>query len=316
VIDRRVFIQRSTFAVLAARFLAEAGPAAAHRGPRIGVLGDVNPIPWTVKSSAVEIECRWAEGRHDFLLELAAELVKLDVDAIVAAGAGPTRAAMNATRMIPIVFIVGGDPVTEGLVASAVRPGSNATGLSVPSEAEVARQRVRLLVEAVPGVRQIAVLSNPDNASNESALGHLRGAAWPAIEVRPFGARSTEEIERAFTVMRTEGTGGLLVLPDALFAIHSRRLVDLAAESQLPAVYGARSFAEAGGLMALHGDTAEVIRRTVGLVQRILAGEKPSTIPVEHLTRLELTMNLVTARTLGLTRPRELLARADAVIRG
>jgi len=316
VINRRAFIQGTALAVLGAPLLAEARPATAGRVPRIGVLGDVNPIPWTVKTSVAEIECRWADGRRDRLLELAAELVSLDVDVIVAVGAGPARAAKSVTRTIPIVFIAGGDPVGEGLVASVARPGGNVTGLSVPSEAEIAGQRLRQLGQAVPGVRRIAVLSNPDSPSSEHVLGHLRGTAGQAVEVRPFEARSVEEVERAFAAMGAEEMDGLLVLPDALFAIHARRLVDLAAESRLPAVYGARSFAEAGGLMALYGDTAEVIRRTTAMVARIVWGSMPATLPVESLTHLGLTVNADAARALGLALPRWLLTRADAVIRG
>jgi putative ABC transport system substrate-binding protein len=314
VIDRRAFIQGTAVAALAAPLLAEARPAAARSVPRIGIIGDVSPIPWTVKTSAAEIECRWAAGRRDRLLEMAAELVRLDVDVIVAVGAGPARAAKGVTKTIPIVFIAGGDPVGEGLVASVTRPGGNVTGLSVASEGEIAEQRLRLLGRAVPGVRRVGVLSNPDSPSSKHVLGHLRGTAGQGIEVRPFEARSVEEVERAFAAIGAEEMEGLLVLPDALFAIHARRLIGLAAESRLPVVYGARSFAEAGGLMALAGDTAEVIRRTTAMVARILAGSAPATVPVESLPRLELTVNADTARGLGLELPRSLLARADALI--
>ena len=314
MIERRAFIQGTALAVLASPLLTEARPAAARSVPRIGVLGDVSPIPWTLKTSAVELECRWAEGGRDRLLELAAELAKLEVDVIVAAGAGPTRAAKIVTKTIPIVFIAGGDPVGEGFVASAAQPGGNVTGLSVPSEAEITGQRLRLLGLAVPGVGRVAVLSNPDNPSSEHVLGHLRGTAGQGVEVRAFEARSVEEVERAFTAIGAEDIDGLLVLPDALFAIHARRVVDLAAESRLPAAYGARSFTEAGGLMSLYGDTAEVIRRTTAMVGRILAGSAPATLPVETLTHVALTVNAGTARALGLALPHSLLARADTVI--
>lgn len=314
MIDRRAFIQSTAVAALAAPLLAEARPAAARGVPRIGVIGDVSPIPWTVRTSAAEIECRWAAGRRDRLLEMAAELVRLDVDVIVAVGAGPARAAKGVTKTIPIVFIAGGDPVGEGLVANVARPGGNVTGLSVASEAEIAGQRLRLLGQAVPDVRRVGVLSNPDSPSSKHVLGHLRGTAGQTIEVRLFEARSVEEVERAFADIGAEQMDGLLVLPDALFAIHARRLIGLAAESRLPVVYGAKSFAEAGGLMALCGDTAEVIRRATAMVARILAGSAPATLPVESLPHLELTVNADTARGLGLALRRSLLARADAVI--
>lgn len=314
--DRRAFIQGTALAVLAAPLFAEARPAAARGVSRIGVLGDVNPIPWTVKTAAVEIECRWADGRRDRLLELAAELVNLDVDVIVTAGPEPTRAARSVTNTVPIVFIAGGDPVGEGLVASVARPGGNVTGLSVPSEAEIAGQRLRLLRQAVPGMGRVVVLWNSDSPSSQQVLGHLRATAGQAVEVRAFETRSLDEVERAFAAVGVKEMDGLLVLPDALFAIHAHRLIDLAAESQLPAVYGARSFAEAGGLMALYGDTAEVIRRTTVMVARILGGSAPATLPVESLRHLELAVNADTARALGLALPRSLLTRADTIIDG
>jgi putative ABC transport system substrate-binding protein len=313
--DRRVFLQVAAFGAFAAPRLAEARPAAARRLPRIGVLGEVNPVPWTVRTSAAEIECRWSDGERDRLHVLAKELVDLGVDIMVALGAGPTRAARDLTRALPIVFVSGGDPVEQGLVTSLARPGGNVTGLSVPSDAEIARARLRLLAEAVPGISRVAVLSNPDNPSSGHALGHLRAAAWPVVEALSFEARSAEEVELAFSTMRAQRVGALVVLPDALFAIHARRLVDLAAEGRLPAVYGARSFAEAGGLMALHGDMAAVIRRTAAIVGRILAGATPATLPVEALGNLEIAINLGTARTLGARLPRSLLSRADGIIR-
>jgi putative ABC transport system substrate-binding protein len=313
--DRRVFLQVAALGALAAPLLAEAGPAAARRAPRIGVLGEANPVPWTVRTSVAEIECRWADGGRDRLPELAAELIDLDLDIMVAVGAGPARAARSVTRTLPIVFVTGGDPVEQRLVASLARPGGNMTGVSVPSDAEIARARLRLLAEAVPGISSVAVLSNPDNPSSAHALGHIRGAAWPVVAVSPFEARSAEEVEVAFSSMQAQKLGGLVVLPDALFAIHARRLVDLAAEGRLPAVYGARSFAEAGGLMALHGDMAEVIRRTAAIVGRILAGAAPGTLPVEALGNLEMAVNLGTARTLGLRLPRSLLSRTNGIIR-
>jgi putative ABC transport system substrate-binding protein len=316
VIDRRTFIQGATLAVLAAPLLAEARSVTPRKVPRIGVLGETSPIPWTVKTSTAEIECRWAHGGRDRLGDLAAELVSLQPDVVVAVGAAPARAVKNATKAIPVVFVAAGNPVEQGLVASVVRPGGNVTGLSVPSDTDTARERLKLLVEAAPAARRVAVLSNPDSFPSAHALEHLRAAAWQVIDLSPFEARSADEIERVFPDMRTVGVGGLLVLPDALFAIHAQRLVTLVAESGLPSVYGARSFVEIGGLMALHGDTAEVIRRTAAIVTRILGGAKPAAIPVESLTRQELTVNIDAARMLALALPHSLLARADVIIRG
>ncbi len=315
MIDRRAFLRATTLAVLASPLMAEAPSAAPSRVPRIGVLGDVNPISWMVKTSAVDIECRWADGRRERLFELAAELASLDVDVIVAAGVGAARAAKSVTETIPIVFAAGGDPVQQGLVRSLAQPGGNVTGLSVPSEAEIARQQVRLLARVVPGLDALAVLKNPDSPSSNHVLGAIRGMAGAPLRVRAFDARSLDEIEQAFAAMRVEEMDGLLVLADTLFAIHARRLVDLSALDQLPAVFGARSFVEIGGLLALSGDTAEVLRRTVAMVGRILEGSMPATLPVEMITHLEVTVNADTARALGLAVPRSLLRRADAIIR-
>lgn len=315
MIDRRTFLECAALAIFVPPLLAEARPRPAGRNPRVGVLGEVNPVPWTVRTSVVDVECRWAEGRHDRLPALAGELVERGVDVIVAAGPLATRAARRVTGTIPIVFVAGGDPVREGLVASLARPGGNVTGLSVPSEAELARRRLAALAQVLPRPDRVAVLWSPDNPCSEHVLSRLPGSiAGRGVELRSFAARSVEEIEQAFDAMRAERAGGLLALPDALFAIHGGRLVELAARGRLPAVYGARSFVEAGGLLAVHGDTAEVIRRVAGLVARVLAGELPATLPVQALARSELVVNLETARVLGLRLPRALVASAAAVI--
>jgi putative tryptophan/tyrosine transport system substrate-binding protein len=225
----------------------------------------------------------------------------------------PARAAMAVTRTIPIVFVAG-DPVAHGLVASEARPGGNVTGLAVPSEAAIARQRLAVLTRTAPRPGPVAVLANPGNAANEDTLAHLLGASAPAMSLHPFRTRSAEEVEQAGVALQRAGVGGLLVLPDPLFTAHASRIVELAAAGALPAVYGARAFVEAGGLMALHGNTAEVLRRTAALVGRVLGGAAPATLPVGHLTHLELALNLETARRLGLRVPRSLLARADTLI--
>lgn len=308
-------MEGAALAILARPLLTEAHPLTARRVPRVGVLGEVNPIPWTVRTAVVDVECRWAERRHDRLPALAAELLERDVDVIVTAGTRATRAARQVTRTVPIVFVAGGEPVEDGLVASVARPGGNVTGLSVPSDVEMARQRLAALAQARLHLERVAVLANPDNPSHEQTLRQLDGtAAGLAVDVQPRAARSVEEIECVFDTMTREKTTGVVVLPDALFAIHARWLVDLAAQHQMPAVYGARSFVEAGGLMAVHGDTAEVIRRLAALVARVLAGGPPATMPVQRFSHTELTVNLGTARKLGLQMTRSLLTRAAVVI--
>jgi ABC-type uncharacterized transport system substrate-binding protein len=315
VIGRRGFLHGAALAALAVPRLAHARVGGAAKLPRIGVIGEVSPVPWTVRTAVAEIECRWSGGRRDALPALAAELAARRVDVIVAIGAGPARAARHATRAIPIVFVSGGDPVAQGLVAAMDRPGSNATGLATLSEAEMSRERLAALRRVAPSVRRVAALLNPDAAGDESPAAELSAAAARSgIESRCFPARTAEDIDRAFAAMPPDGVDGVAVLPDALFAIHARRIAELAATHGLPAVYGARSFAEAGGLLAICGDTAELIRRTASMVARVLAGSDPATLAVERFARTELTVNATAARALGLAIPRSLLARADAVI--
>ena len=315
MIDRRAFVQGIALAALAGPLAAQVQPARAHRVPRIGVLGEVDPIGWTVRTSAVEVECRWAEGRRDRLRDLAAELVALGVDVIVAAGASSARAAASVTATAPIVFVAGVDP-REGSIAGLAGRGDNVTGLLVPSEAEIASECLRLLAHVAPDLDHVAVLSNPDNPFARRALGHARAAASRhGVELRCVEARTLADAERAFAGVKATGRAGLLVLPDALFAIEQRRIVALAAEHRMPALYSARSFVEAGGLMALSGNAGEVIRRAAAVVARVLAGARPAALPVEALTPFVLTVNAEAARTMGLVMPRSLLARADAVIR-
>lgn len=313
MIRRRAFLQGAATAVLAVPRVGHAAPA--RRIPRVGVLGDVNPVPWTVSTPAVELECRWAGGRPRELSRLAADLVRLDVDVIVAAGAPAAHAARNATRTIPIVFVAGDEPGAEGRLASLAGRDGNVTGLTVPSDAEVARQRLTMLRRAAPGLRGVTVLSNPDEATAERAVAHLRSmGARMALETRPLQVRTVEQVVAALGTPRGADLEGIVVLPDPLFEVHASRLVEAAARMRRPTLYPARSFVEAGGLMALHGDLAEVIRRAASIVARLLAGTPPRAVPVQSLTSLTLTLNLATARTLGPGLSSSLLARADVVI--
>jgi putative ABC transport system substrate-binding protein len=308
--DRRAFIEGAALALVAAPLVAEARPARAV--PRIGVLGEVNPVAWTVRTSAADVECRWAGDRVDRLPSLAAELVEHDVDVVVTVGSAATRAAMGATRTLPIVFVAGGDPVRDGLVASVERPGGNVTGLSVPSEMDLAERRLTALRQAAPHIGAVGVMWSADTRGAAPALRHL--AATSSVDVRSFAAAGVDGIERAFDAMTAAGVEGLIVLPDGGFATHAGRIVDLAARHRLPAAYGARSFVAAGGLMAVHGDTAEIIRRAAALVARILGGASPATLAVGSLADTALVVNAATARRLGLALPAAMLARASAIV--
>ncbi len=316
-LDRRRFIQ----GVAAAALLPPLAPRRAEAAiggksvPRVGILGDSNPVGWFVRTAAVDIECRWADERRERLSSLAAELVHLDMDVIVAVGAEAARAAENATRTIPVVFVAARHPIRADLVNDVARPGANVTGVVVASGVEMAAARLELLRGLVPRLSRMAVLGYPGNPGHESAMRDVRvAAAASGVEVQAASAATPGELDAAFTNMTREGVAAVAVLSDVVFATSAWRIASLASAARLPVVYEAKSFVEAGGLMALHADGGAVIRRTVAIVQRILRGEKPAAIPVEHLTRLELTINRQAARALGLALPPLLLARADALV--
>jgi putative tryptophan/tyrosine transport system substrate-binding protein len=314
-LDRRRFLQGAIYAALVAPFGSRQTEAAGGgtRVPRIGVLGDSNPVGWFVRTAAADIECRWADEHRQPLPDLAAELVRLDVDVIVAIGAEAAQAAMDITRTVPIVFVAAGNPVRAGLVGDVRRPGANVTGVTVVSGVEMSAAKLDVLEGLVSGLKRLAVLGNPGNPSHGAAMRDaLEAAAARGVEVSPVTAAKRGDLEDAFATMARERAA--VVLSDVVFATEASRLASLASAAQLPIVYESKSFVEAGGLMAIHADGGAVIERTVAMVQRILRGEKPAAIPVEQLTRLELTVNAGAARELGLTLPRSLLARADSVI--
>jgi putative ABC transport system substrate-binding protein len=324
--DRRGFVRTAAAGVA----LAVVGPAAAAprvepsaplppaRTPRIGVLGEANPLSWVFQRDAVELECRWAQARGRRLGDLARELLALDVDVVVAVGLGAARAAAAATAALPIVFVVPGDPVEARLVASLDRPGGNVTGVSVVSEAELAARRLALLRETVPGLARLGVLGNPDNTLHSAALAETRRAADRCgVEVHVVRERRAAKLDDpfmhdAFRAIDAGALDALLVLPDALFSINAGDLVALARAHRLPALYPARTFTDRGGLMALHGNSAEVLRCVSALVGAVLGGAHPATLPVQRLHDLVLTVNLPSAAALDLTIPPRLRAGADA----
>ncbi len=269
-----------------------------------------------VEGKNIIIEYRFAEGKFERLPDLAAELVELKVDVIVAQVTVASLAAKGATRTIPIVMQGVSDPVGTGLVASLARPGGNITGTSAMS-AEVIGKSLELLKETVPKLSRVAVLWNPDNAIFQAQM--LRetqiAAGALAVELQIFAARGADEIDQAFAAMTRGRVGALLVLPDPVFNSHHRgRIVGLAERSRLPAMYGSRDFAAAGGLMTYGPNYADLFRRAAAYVDKILKGTSPTDLPVEQATKFELVINLKTAKTLGLTIPIPLLGRADEVI--
>jgi putative ABC transport system substrate-binding protein len=329
VTTRREFIGTVAGGLLAAPFAAEAQQAA--KVARIGYLaGNLAAFPHLpeafrqglrdlgyVEGRNVVIEYRDAEGKYDRLPALAAELVALKVDVILAGGTPQALAAKQATGTIPIVFAGVSDPVTSGLVASLARPGGNVTGLAtlVP---ELVGKCLEQLKQAVPGVSRVAVLWHPGVTGERTAKDVLKRAevAARALGVRPLfvEARGPEDFDRAFSDMTRARAGALTALPSVMFILERRRLVDLAAKNRLPAVYPWRDFVDAGGLMSYGPNIADLFRRAATYVDKILKGAKPADLPVEQPTKFELVINLKTAKALGLTIPQSLLQRADEVI--
>jgi putative ABC transport system substrate-binding protein len=269
-----------------------------------------------VEGQNIVIEWRFAGGRAERLPDLAAELVRLQVDLIVVPSTPPALAAKNATKTIPIVTVGVGDPVGLGLVASLARPGGNITGLTGVVTPEIAGKQLELLKEAVPKVSRVAVLWNPATPGNALALRETEIAARVlGVELQLLEARSLNDFDSAFAAMTAKRAGALLVLGDVMFVTHRIRLAELVAKSRLPAMYGLREYVEAGGLMSYGPIASELFRRAATYVDKILKGAKPADLPVEQPTRFELVVNLKTAKALGLTIPQSVLIRADEVIR-
>jgi putative ABC transport system substrate-binding protein len=325
-----MMIIRAVFAVVALGLLAAPLAAPAQQPPgksaRIGFLFLV-PTPFLdeafrqglhelgyVEGQNIAIEYRSAEGKYEGLPGLAAELVRLKVNVIVAASPPATEAAKQATSTIPIVFTVSGDPVAEGFVASLARPGGNLTGLATISPELVGKQ-LEMLKTVAPKVSRVAVLQNPDQPSHARAVRQAADAARAlAVQLQVLKARNPSEIDAAFAAMSSQRAGGVLVLRDAVFRAQGAQIVALAAKSRLPAMYGLREQAEAGGLMAYGASVPQLFRRAATYVDKILKGAKPADLPVEQPTKFELVINLKTAKALGLTIPPSLLGQADLVI--
>jgi putative ABC transport system substrate-binding protein len=269
-----------------------------------------------IEGQNVTIEYRWAEGRYDRYSELLADLIRRKVSVIATGANTPgSLAAKAATSTIPIIFGVGQDPVKLGLVTSLARPGGNVTGVNF-FIAELAAKRLGLLREMVPGMARVAVLVNPTNAANaESTVKDVQASA-PALglQIQIFNASTSREIDAAFANFVHERTDALFVGPDPFFNTRRVHLAVLAARLAIPATYAGRDYAEAGGLMSYGSDLADTYRQIGAYVGRILKGAKPADLPVVQTSKLELVINLKTAKALGLDVPPTLLARADEVI--
>jgi putative ABC transport system substrate-binding protein len=294
-------------------YLSSGSPTAA-RHLREAFRQGLRELGW-VEGQNIVIEYRTAEARSDRLTDLAAELVRLKADIILAAATPDAVAAKSATGTIPIVMIGVSDPVGTGLIASLARPGGNVTGLSITAGLDIYGKGLELLQEIVPNVRRVAILSNPANPFHARVIQTVKGAA-PSMGVRLqlLEARGPNEFDGAFAAMARERAGALLVVSDVLFFLHRARLADLAARSRLPAAYHVREHVEAGGLMSYGPSTSDHWRRAATYVDKILKGAKPADLPVAQPTTFELVINLKTAKALGLAIPSSLLVRADQVI--
>jgi putative tryptophan/tyrosine transport system substrate-binding protein len=263
-----------------------------------------------VEGRNLAFEVRTSPGRLDILPELATELARLHVDVILAVAPLAIRAARQATSTIPIVMALG-DPATFENLA---RPGGNVTGVTALA-AELAGKQVELLKEAVPRVSRVGVLRNPDQPVHVTKLKQAEITARAlAMRLIVADARGADDLETAFATIAHERAEGLIVFADGVFQGQRRRVVEHAARLRLPAVYALDGFVQAGGLIAYVPDIRETFRRAASFADRIFKGANPATLPVEQPTRFELSVNLATARTLGLALPQSLLVRADQLI--
>src|SRR5919109_873090 len=263
----------------------------------------------------IYIEYRWAEGKIDRLSELAAELVRLNVNVIVAAGPQATRRVKEATSTIPIVMGFHNDPIGSGAVASLARPGGNVTGLSTLAP-EISGKQLELLKEIVPKLSRVAILGNSTDPGNSQVLKETeRAAVALGVQNLYLDVRSPEDIEVAFRMASKARADAVLALASFLLTSQRKQLVGLAMKTRLPSIYDRQEFVEDGGLMSYSVSSTDLFRRTATYVDKILKGAKPADLPVEQPTKFELVINLKTAKQIGVTIPPNVLFRADKVIK-
>ena len=271
-------------------------------------------LGWT-DGQNTRIDYRWPGGDIEQIQSLAKELVGSRPDVLVGIGSAPTAALQQATRTIPIVFLMSTDPVAEGIVQSLARPGGNATGFFA-TEPSLGGKWLELLKEIVPGLRRVAVIFNPETSTGGTSYLHSVETAAPLFSVEATGApvHHAGDIELAISSLVREPGGGLIVLPDAFTASHLKQIIELAARYRLPAIYDVRNYANEGGLMSYGTDALDLYRRAASYVDQILKGANPANLPVQAQTKFGIVINLKTAKALGLTVPLSLLDRADEVI--
>jgi len=267
-----------------------------------------------VEGKNLVIDERYAAGEFGKLAAMAAELLRLKPDVLLVYAAESAHAARSASGTVPIVLANTQDPIASGLVTSLARPGGTITGLSDYHAASVTK-RLELLKEAIPGLSRVAVFWRPDHAAHPQSVKDLQAAA-PALGLTllPLQVKTAADIEPSFAAIRKERAGALILLGDALITTHMKRVADLGIQNRLPVTYTTRTFIHAGGLMGYGTNIPEMFRRSATYVDKILKGARPGDLPIELATKFELTFNLRTARAIGITIPRALLARADEVV--
>jgi ABC-type uncharacterized transport system substrate-binding protein len=328
--------KKISYVALSAMLLALCVSAQAQQAkkvPRIGYLALVDAAGESPRAEAIRqalrergyiegqniaIEYRYAEGKQGRAPELAAELVRLKVDVIVATGGGSSiQAAMNATKTIPIVMAgQGSDPVVAGFVQSLARPGGNVTGFTILSP-DLSGKRLELLKQAVPKAARIAVLYNPSGAASVLEVKELLPVAARALKlaIQLFEVRANEDFDKMFASINKQRPDALHVSGSTLLRANRKRIVDFAIKSRLPSMYNNRDYVDAGGLMYYGADQTESLQRVAYFVDRILKGAKPADLPVEQPTKFEFVINLKTAKQIGLMIPPNVLARANKVIK-
>jgi putative tryptophan/tyrosine transport system substrate-binding protein len=320
---RREFIRLAGGAAVSVPLAARAQ----QKLPTVGFLSVSTPEAWRhfvaafeqrlrelgwIDGRTVTIEYRWAEGRSERFAEISAEFVRLKVDVIVAGGAA-ALAAKHATSVIPIVFTLANDPLGAGLVASLSRPGGNVTGLSLQGR-DIASKRLGLLREAIPDLRRLAVIANPASSQAASELGEVQTIARAlGLQLTGLEIRRAEDFALAIETLKGR-TDAFYVCADGLVSANAARINALALAARIPTMFYAREYLEGGGFMSYGASIPDLFRRSAEFVDKILKGAKPGDIPVEQPTKLELVVNLKTAKALGLDVPPTLLARADEVI--
>jgi putative ABC transport system substrate-binding protein len=291
--------------------------------PRIGIMDDA--AIWDhfrqglrdlgyIEGQTVAIEYRSAEGKPDRLAAAATELARLPVDVIATYGTAATYAAKQATTAIPIVMLAIGDPVRSGLVASLARPGGNITGNTILGP-EIAAKRLQLFKEVIPTISRLTFLWNPNNASHAAYLEEWKAAA-AALRVKMLfvAVSSSDELDSAFAAMMRERPDGFTMTADPLHQLHIGWIIDFLAKNRLPGMYQVRENVTAGGLMSYGANLPDLFRRGASYVHKILQGTRPAELPVEQPVKFDLSINLKTAKALGIEIPPMVLARADEVI--